>query len=212
MVQYDCIFIPGGGLLPDGSLPPWTLARLERTLSLHSQTRWIAFLSGGTVHKPPPLTEEGFPIFESRASATYLASKGVDTRQLLTEISSYDTIGNAYYSRVLFAEPMALHKLLVITSEFHLPRTRMAFEWVYDLLPQSINYQLRFESVPDQGLSPQALNARKTREKKSLGKLRKTQDTITTLAAFQTWFYTEHAAYAVKIQPERLSGDILESY
>ena len=212
MDQYDCIFIPGGGLLPDGSLPPWILARLERTLSLQSQTHWIAFLSGGTVHKPPPLTEEGFPIFESRASAAYLASRGVDTRQLLTEISSYDTIGNAYYSRLLFAEPMALHKVLVITSEFHLPRTRVAFEWVYNLLPQLIDSQLSFESVPDQGLSPQALNARKIREKKSLVKLRKTQDKITTLAAFQTWFYTEHSAYAVKIEPERLSGDVLESY
>jgi hypothetical protein len=158
------------------------------------------------------LTEEGFPIFEARAAATYLASRGVDPRQLLTEISSYDTIGNAYYSRFLFAEPMALHKLLVITSEFHLPRARVAFEWIYGLLPQSIEYQLRYESVPDQGLSTQALNARIKREKKSLEKLLKIQDSITTLAAFQAWFYTEHTAYAVKVQPEKLSGDVLESY
>ena len=212
MKKYKCVFIPGGGLLPDGSLPPWTLARLDRALSLHSQARWIALLSGGTVHKPPPLTKEGFPIFEARAAAAYLASRGVDPRQLLTEISSYDTIGNAYYSRLLFAEPMALHKLLVITSEFHLPRTRMAFEWVYGLLPQTIEYQLDFESVPDQGLSPQALNARKTSEQISLEKLRMTQDTITTLASFQTWFYTEHSAYAVKKQPDKLSGDVLASY
>ena len=102
MSQYDCIFIPGGGLLLDGSLPSWTIARLDRALSLISQTRFIAFLSGGTVHKPPPLDQDGFPIFESRQAALYLVRQDLDPAQLLTEISSYDTIGNAYFSRLLF--------------------------------------------------------------------------------------------------------------
>ncbi|MCD4802093.1 MAG: YdcF family protein [Anaerolineales bacterium] len=212
MTKYDCIFIPGGGLLPNGSLPPWTLARLERAKALKSHTRWIAFLSGGTVHKPPPLNENGYPIFESRAAAEYLVQQGVDAAQLLTEISSYDTIGNAYFSRLLFAEPIKMQQLLVITSDFHLPRTQAVFEWIYCLTPLLVNYQLGFESVPDRGLSPKTLKARIAREKKSLEKMRETQLGITSLAAFQSWFYSQHTAYAVTSQPDKAAGDVLESY
>jgi hypothetical protein len=195
MMQFDCIFIPGGGLLPGGTLPPWTVARLEHALSQKEQTRWIACLSGGTVHKPPLLNKDGFPIFESHAAANFLVSKGTHPQQILTEISSYDTIGNAYFS-----------------SEFHMPRTRAAFEWIYGLTPLPVEYQLIFQTVPDRGLSPQVLKARTAREKKSLEKMRITQTGITTLNAFHSWLYSEHTAYSVSPRPGSLTGDVLESY
>jgi len=212
MTKYDCIFIPGGGLLPDGSLPPRTLARLERAKALKSHSRWIALLSGGTVHKPPPLNEAGYPITESRAAAEYLVQQGMDPTHLLTETCSYDTIGNAYFSRLLFAEPAKMQHLLVITSDFHLPRTQAAFEWIYGLTPLRSSYQLVFESVPNKGLSPEALKTRISREKKSLEKMRQTQLDITTLDAFHAWFYYQHTAYSVASQPDKAAGDVLESY
>ena len=212
MQEYDCIFIPGGGLLSDGSLPAWTKARLQRVLIKQSQARWIAFLSGGTVHKPPPLDGKGYPIFESRAAASYLVKNGVPVDKLLTEISSYDTIGNAYFSRLLFAEPGHFQKIHVITSEFHLPRTEAAFDWIYNLDPRTQDYQLTYESTPNDGLSDQALSARIAREKKSLESLSSLAKEIKTLPAFQTWLYTEHGAYVVHTQAEILSGSIVESY
>jgi len=212
MAHNDCIFIPGGGLLPDGSLPPWTTARLDRAISLISQTRFIAFLSGGTVHKPPPLDQNGFPIFESHQAALYLVHQGLDPARLLTEISSYDTIGNAYFSRLLFTDPGKLQHLLVITSEFHLPRTKAAFEWIYSLSPLNMPYQLTCESVPNKGLSQKALEARISREKKSLNTLLDTKKGINSLKDFQSWFYTQHDAYSVIAKPETANGDALESY
>ncbi len=212
MANYDCIFIPGGGLLPDGFLPSWTIARLDRAISLIPQTRFVAFLSGGTVHKPPPLDQDGFPIFESRQAALYLVQQGLDPTQLLTEISSYDTIGNAYFSRLLFAEPGKLQHLLVITSEFHLPRIKAAFKWIYGLSPLDVNYQLTYESVPNRGLTRKTLKARISREEKSLNTLLNTKKGINSLKDFQSWFYTKHDAYSVLSKPETADGDALESY
>ena len=212
MMQVDCIFIPGGGLLPGGILPPWTMARLEHALSQKERTRWIAWLSGGTIHKPPLLNKDGFPIFESHAAANFLVSKGTNPHQILTEISSYDTIGNAYFSRLLFSDPLQFDRLLVITSEFHMPRTQVAFEWIYGLTPLPVEYQLIFQTVSDRGLSPQAFKARTAREKKSLEKMRITQTDITTLNAFHTWLYSEHSAYNASPHPGSLTGDVLESY
>ena len=105
-----------------------------------------------------------------------------------------------------------MQNLLVITSEFHLPRTQAAFEWIYGLTPLTTDHQLIFESVPNRGLSPKALKARIAREQNNLEKLRETQLDITTLDAFQAWFYSQHAAYAVTSQPDKVSGDVLESY
>lgn len=210
--HFDCIFIPGGGLLPDGTLPPWTIERLNQAVKYKSQTNWIAFLSGGTVHKPPPLTKDGYPMFESKNAAAYLIHKGVKPEMLLTEISSYDTIGNAYFSRLLFSDPGQFQKILVITSEFHLARVKAAFEWIYSLKPLVTDYQLQFEAVPNIGLSPQVLEGRVVREKKSLDSLNKKKKSIKTIVEFHTWFYTEHTAYSVKSQPEKANGDVLDSY
>ncbi len=212
MEKYDCIFVPGGGLLPDGTLPPWTIERLKRSIEYQSQARWIAFLSGGTVHKPPPLTKEGYPIFESRAAAVFLINHGITPSHLLTEISSYDTIGNAYFSRLLFSDPGQFQKLLIITSKFHMARVKAAFEWIYSLRPQAVNYQLHFDEVPDIGLSPQGLKERVDREAKSLKSLQKNKDGVNSLIDFQMWFYSSHTAYAVQSNSEIISGDVLDSY
>ncbi len=212
MINYDCILIPGGGLLPNGSLPPWTLARVERALELKDQTRWIGCLSGGTVHKPPPLKKSGHPVYESRVAAEYLHSGGLNPEKILTEICSFDTIGNAYFSRLLFAEPFEMRRLLILTSEFHLARTKVIFDWIFSLKPVSAPYQINFESLPNLGLSSAALKARQAREKKSLDQVLETSRQITSLAACFSWIYTKHDAYAPGKPDEILTTTELESY
>lgn len=212
MQKFDCILIPGGGLLNDGTLPPWTIARLNCALSLKDACLWFLLLSGGTVHKPPPLNSKGFPLFESHEMAKHLVTSGINPDRILTEISSYDTIGNAYFARGLFTDPLKLKKLLVITSEFHMPRTKAIFEWVFQLPPLFFKYHLNFESAPNEGLSSQVLAARMEREENSLINLKSTILKINTLDKFISWLYSEHTAYAINIISTPLSDEELKSY
>ena len=212
MDTFNGILIPGGGLLNDGSPPPRTIARLEHALKYRDQCRWFILLSGGTVHKPPPLNGEGYPLFESRELANLLIDAGISPDRILTEINSYDTIGNAYFARILFTDPLKLKKLLIITSEFHMPRTQAIFEWIFQLPPSIIDYQLVFESTPDKGLSPQAREARVQREKNSLNNLNNSIRKITSLDEFLIWLYSEHAAYAPSKPLKPLSENELKSY
>jgi hypothetical protein len=212
MHKFDCILIPGGGLLEDGSLPPWTIARLIYALSVKDECRWFILLSGGTVHKPPPVNADGFPLFESSELAKHLVNAGINSNRILTEISSYDTIGNAHFARLLFTEPLQLKNLLIVTSEFHMPRTKAIFEWIFHLPPLPFKYQLDFESTPNEGLSSQTLTARIQREESSLGNLWNTIQKINTLDKFIYWLYTEHAAYATDKPFTPLSDDELKSY
>ncbi|MEJ2448684.1 MAG: YdcF family protein [Anaerolineales bacterium] len=210
--SFDCILIPGGGLKPDGSLPAWTTARLNYVLDHAEETTWIGLLSGGTVHKPPPLNSDGFPLFESRQAAAYLISQGIEPSKLLTEIASYDTIGNAYFSRMLFADPFSLTRLQVVTSAFHLPRTKAIFNWIYSLTPAEREYELSFAEVPNQGLGSEALQARREREKLSLNKLLPKIKSTRSLDGFNRWLYSEHAAYSPILNKEQLTENELKSY
>ena len=119
--ENSILVVPGGGLLTNGSLPSHTIARLEKAIELYTQERArnpsIITLSAGTPHKPNPLDDHSFPIFESSAAIKYLIHRGVPTNDILEEKLSLDTIGNvrqclifslnAYsfsYSRLFFCE------------------------------------------------------------------------------------------------------------
>lgn len=212
MSQYDAILIPGGGLVENGKLPVWTKRRLERVVQINDFD-YVITLSAGTTHKPPPLDEKGFPILESVAAAKYLLQKGISAQRILTETSSYDTIGNAFFSRVIHVDPLYLKKLLVITSEFHMPRTKVIFLWVYGLTRNRNEYQLSFESVPDNDIGVDVISARKERERESLTKFEELKAKINTFEEFHQWLFHEHNAYSI-ISDERstLKGNVLKSY
>src|SRR5262249_7515805 len=141
-------------------------------------------LSAGTTHRPPPLDKNSFPIFESVAAARYLIDAGIPPGQILTETHSYDTIGNAFFSRVIHIDPQRLRRLLVITSDFHLPRTQAVFDWIYGLEPRTLEYELQFESVSDPRIDKKTLHDREEKERRSLAGLADLTKRITTLPDF----------------------------
>lgn len=214
MARYDAILIPGGGLLPGGELPPWTIARLDHALSREPGSLLIP-LSAATTHRPLPLDPHGRPLYESLQAARYLAARGVPASSIALEAASFDTIGNAWFSRTMHAEPRRLRRLLVITSAFHAARTEAVFRWVYSLTPLRKPYQLTVESVPDKGVPADALAARQAREGASLDALRNVVTLHTTMASFHRWFHTEHRGYTLEglsAEPERLAGAALDTY
>ncbi|MFN7995741.1 MAG: YdcF family protein [Bryobacteraceae bacterium] len=192
--KYDGILIPGGGVRPGALLPTWVQRRLDRAVELYAG-EFIITLSAGTPHRPPPLDEHGFPILESVAAARYLIDVGIPAERILTETCSLDTVGNAYFSRVIHVEPQRLQHLLVITSDFHMPRTRAAFEWIYGLTPRPLDYILEFEAVSDAGMPPELLRARERKEQQSLDTMMPFTRRITTMQECHNWLFTEHGAY-----------------
>jgi uncharacterized SAM-binding protein YcdF (DUF218 family) len=217
---YDAILIPGGGVDNNGNVTPWVLNRLDKAIQLYQERlcHYVIALSAGTTHKPLPTDKKGYPIFESEAAARYLIKKGIDSQNIMTETASYDTIGNAYFSRMIHTEPRGFKELLVITSQFHMPRTKKIFLWVYGLKStistRPIPYRLHFQSVPDQdeSLSAQAIQARLTKEVNGLERIKQKSEEINNLESFHHWLYTRHGAYAAAREPVRIKGSILSTY
>jgi hypothetical protein len=210
-VPFEVILVPGGGLTGRGELTEWARRRLDKALEI-ANGEYIITLSAGTVHKPPVLDKNGYPLFESFVAADYLVKKGMDPEKILREWASYDTIGNAYFTRVIHTDPRKWRRLKVITSEFHMPRTKEIFRWIFSLDAPKPPYQLDFISVTDKGIDPDIILPRVEKEKDSLKKLYELKERISTLKEFHIWLFTYHGAYAVAAEPKRESGNVLDSY
>jgi DUF218 domain len=194
MTEYDAILVPGGGVREGGRLPSWVRRRLDRAVELQ-RGGYIVTLSAGTPHRAQPLDDRGFPIFESVAGARYLVRAGVRPERILVEACSYDTIGNAYFSRVIHVDPRCMRRLLVITSDFHMPRTRAVFQWMYSLTPKAAAYELDFTAVDDPAMPPDVYAERCRKEQRSLDDFVGMKDRIATLGDCHRWLFSEHQAY-----------------
>jgi hypothetical protein len=206
MPHFDAILICGGGVRDGGALPEWAKARFDRALECPGAPFLIA-LSAGTPHRPPPLDERGFPITEAAAGARYLLARGVDPTRILIEAASYDTIGNAYFSRMLHVAPRAFSSALVITSEFHMPRAEAVFRWVYGLPDPGSDCRLEFAATPNRGIPDDTLRARLEKESTALAQFHAVQAGIGSLAAFHRWLFTVHELYSPRQSSDRPAVD-----
>jgi hypothetical protein len=210
-MRFDAILILGGGVRQHGELPPWSRARFDLAIE-RRQGEPLICLSAATTHKPPPL-ENGFPVAESVAGARYLMRRGVDPASIRIENASLDTIGNAYLAKLIHVDPPGWRRLLVITSEFHIARTRQVFEWIYGFEPG--RYELAFEASPNEGMSADGVRSRQEKEIASMRSVRSHMERLRSLGELHHWFFTGHAAYSARglsRQETSQNHQLLESY
>lgn len=77
-------------------------------------------------------------ISEAESMAIYARKKGIDKECIKLENRSRDTIGNAYFSRLLIDEHN-ITDVEIVTSYWHIPRVEYAFSRVF-----GSNYTLTF--------------------------------------------------------------------
>lgn len=210
--RFDAVLVPGGGVREGGELPAWVKARLDKAREVAGGS-YIITLTAGTTHKAPPLDRDGMPLLESVCGAQYLVQSGYPAQFVLTETASYDTIGNAYFARTIHTDPAGWRKLLIVNSEFHMPRTEIVFRWMFGLAPVQGAYELTFLPVADAGMDSNVLAARRKKEEEAMERLRNLTGRYRTLAAVHKWLFSEHSAYSVADRSTRvLEGAVLQSY
>jgi vancomycin permeability regulator SanA len=194
--NYDIILILAGGYNNEtGEIHEWVKRRLDLAYNKFMEKNVpIICLGGGTYHKSPYINKDRFVIHESTACVNYLKDKGIPYTWLFKEWSSYDTIGNVYFSLVQHIQLMNVRHILIITSEFHMPRSKLLFDWIYGIAYQK--YFLHYLEASDDELE-EILEERIKREKNNIlyikniliPKIKKMED-------LHYWFHTEHKAYS----------------
>lgn len=239
--QTTAVVILGGGVTKEGNVPQHTQLRLDVALRHFRQLGDKALffpLSGGTPHKPNPLDSRGFPVWESTAAARRLIEMGVPPGQIFEETTSLDTIGNAYFLRAVHMHPAGIRRMVVITNDWHMPRTRAIFDFVF-ALPLSVGVLGGF-SVPSAlrglvtwlrggglvisyasaktGISdPHLLQVRMEKEAAALEQFRTGPAlSIRSFQELHLWLFTQHTAYSTSRLTHKPSTDIpadlLKSY
>eukprot|EP00850_Spirogloea_muscicola_P022223 SM000283S10695 [mRNA] locus=s283:24071:25259:+ [translate_table: standard] len=208
----DAILVLGGGQTEDGGVPVWVQKRLDVAADLYwraGQRCPIVVLSGGSPMKLPLMSCRGFVVHECASCASYLLAKGVPAHDILKEWGSYDTIANAYFALAWHAFPRKWTRFTLITSEFHMPRSKVIFEWMFNLegskwwQGDGQAFEFEYVTASDASIDPEKLQARTKREVDGLRKLQAGHvHTIRTLAQFHKWFHTEYRHYNVADQDD----------
>ncbi|KAF5828380.1 DUF218 domain-containing protein [Dunaliella salina] len=218
-MKLDAIIVLGGGLSADGDLPLWVKRRLDLAHSLYScqiQRPPILCSGGGTPHKPPVLDQEGFVVHEATRCSDYLQTeKLVPAADILKEVSSYDTVGNAYFCLSIHAIPAQWKRLAVVTSSFHMPRSRALFEhmWCIAHASQGVllhaRSELYFAEASDEGVFDRnVLEVRATKEREALNRWQQDSAHLPDLKHLHWWLHQTHRCYAVARQHEGLSKTV----
>ncbi|DBA72362.1 TPA: hypothetical protein ACH3X2_010515 [Trebouxia sp. C0005] len=204
----DAVVVLGGGLTAQGGIPRWGQRRLDMALQIYRQPGGpcpILCLGGGTPHKPAVLSDNGHVVHEGSAYAAYLLEQGVPAKHVLKEVSSYDTVGNAYFSLVIHALPADWRKLAVVTSDFHMPRSQAIFHHCSHLAAlwkgQKGWFAMSFHAASDEGVfAEDVLEARKQREEESRQTWFMNVHKLRTLADLHSFIHREHTCYSVAHQ------------
>jgi len=147
--KYDIAIVLGGGVSPNGSLPVWVERRINKAFEL---------FQSGDIGKI--LVSGGNPENEAEVMAKYLRDKGIPQRIVMKEKKSRNTVENAAFSKHDYLAPNKWYHPVIITSEFHMPRTKVIFSKI-----PGPNYSPDFISVSDQGIRTQDFKELLEREK-----------------------------------------------
>lgn len=213
--NLDGIFVLAGGINDKGLCHPWVINRLNLAHKIFEEKKTNIFcIGGGTYHKPPILNKNNFAIHESTSCSEYLITLGVDPEYIYKEWSSYDTIANGFFSFTNFIIPLKFKKIILITSSFHMKRSKLIFEWFKNIFNSKI--EIIYLEAKDDDIDENIIKIRKSREKRSCNNLKKNViSKLKTLDKFHKWFYTEHKAYCSNselIRKDILSNDEKQTY
>jgi uncharacterized SAM-binding protein YcdF (DUF218 family) len=162
VLMRDAIIVLAGGINSDGSLPDLTRSRVDRGIQhFNNGAARILIMTGKygfwlDWQKQVPLRSE------AEAMKEYAISRGVSPASIVAEQDSKDTLGNAYFTKRNILEPNNWKNVLVITSDFHLERTK----YIFDLVLGG-ECSIRYDAV-ETILPPEKLEALRKQETKTM--------------------------------------------
>ena len=158
-MKKDAIIILGNELKKNSSLSELCKMRVRRGVELFNKSKAKNIICCGYYG----LTASNIPIkSEAKAMKEYAISIGIPSKIIFLEDKSKETIGNIYLVKDNLLEKNNWKDILIITSDFHLKRTKYIVKRVLGK-----EYRVEFIGVPS-NLTKKQLVKRNKMEKKFL--------------------------------------------
>jgi len=139
------------------NLSEFAKKRIEKAIDFYKKNQTKILFSGGYSLN----CKKGKGSAEAELMKLYAMEKGLPERDIILETESRDTQGNAYFTKQILI-PKTWKNILVITSDFHIPKTKFFFDFVY-----GDGYNISYEGS--------ATNPLKRRNKKLIESEKKSQ-------------------------------------
>ena len=146
------LIVLGGGITSDLKPNEHTRQRYEKALSIQEYYDVIICSTDKSYRKLDEFRETS----EARIGKQYLVKRGVPEEKILLEEKSRDTFSNAYFCRKELIDVMGAQNITILTSEFHMEKTKYVFELVFP--PQQ--YNLQFITSDNGGVDEKQLHSR----------------------------------------------------
>lgn len=124
-MKFDAIIVLANEMDGNGNLNSESKLRANFAASLFKKHKIPLMITCGWAYRK----DTAIPIAESFKN--YLIEMGVQSKKILSEKNSRDTVGDAIFTRLNICEPLGLKSILVITSNYHVIRTKEIFDFVY---------------------------------------------------------------------------------
>jgi uncharacterized SAM-binding protein YcdF (DUF218 family) len=204
VTSYSFLIILANEMSQDGILNLESQARADLAARLFTSGDFQKIITCGWDYR------DDSDMTIANAIETYLVSKkNIKSEYIYSEKQSRDTVGDAVFTRRLFAENKLTElKLTVVTSNYHCDRTEKIFNFVYG---SSAHVKVIGAEVP-------AINAQLLNEKLSLTAFKKTFDGITAgdiVSIFDRMiefhpFYNGEQNPQFRLNRESISGQFLD--
>lgn len=188
----DVIIVLAGGVNNDGSLPDLPRSRVDCGIQ-HLKNREAKKLIMTGKYGFWLDWQKQIPCrSEAEAMKEYAISEGIPSDSILTEQESKDTLGNAYFTKVNILEPNNWKSVLVVTSDFHLERTKYIFDLVF-----GTEYSVTYDTVKTI-LPPEKLTSLGEQEVKTIAVLKEIVGEINPgdTKAVENIIFTKHPGYS----------------
>lgn len=136
MNRIQVIIILGSTNSPEGEISPIGLQRLDKGAEIYKNMGGIKILLTGGYSVFGNKSEFPYSYFAEK----YLISIGVKEADILPLVLSKDTIEDAKLSLPVIKE-FHFHSILVVTSNFHMERTKYIFNRVFS------SFKLTYEGI-----------------------------------------------------------------
>lgn len=136
------IIVLGGGIEGKDKIPAHVKLRLDKAFELYLKSKEEKIVLCGKYSFLYP--KSNLPIkTEAQLNKEYLIGKGVSARSIFLENRSKDTIGNVYYAKKLYFIPKKEKNIVVITSDFHIGRSKYLFKKIF-----GDKYNIKYIATP----------------------------------------------------------------
>lgn len=124
-MEFDCIIVLANEMDKEGNLNLESVARIKLASDSYFNNPSATLITCGWNYR------KDSKLFIGDVMKNYAVKLGVPFNKIITENNSRDTVGDAFFTKLIILKNTKWKKLLIITSDYHVIRTSKIFKFIY---------------------------------------------------------------------------------